>query len=377
MSNVNTTRTAPRRTLVSICVFIAASIATPVWAIEAPAAAPASEAPNVSAFHEKLTRSAHRRRFDDLKIDANVIDALTRADVANAVSSLTTRAEAGDHASNAALVRVQHWCTRLRPDQVGANPKMLESLNPFLSGEQQAEVAALLVTEREYQTSAQQSCRNARFDFRTIESQLREAADAGELVSATELAKLESNPTRAQALLEKAASANYAPAQYQLGVQRLMAVQRGETTANVSTIRVLLKQAGRVMPKAKLDLANCMAYGCDGHPADVASAAVFGMDAVRDGEFGAYPALIRMPWGARVPAEQRLAWQYFGMQLAQQGCYGDEHLAALRMLGESIAVYEKRLSADAQKQARELADQYWKTNGARAQREQRCDAPQA
>ena len=111
----------------------------------------------------------------------------------------------------------------------------------------------------------------------------------------------------------------------------LIAVQRGQTTENVSKIRELLKIAGRAIPRAKLDLANCMAVGCDGHPADALTARAFGIDAARDGEPTAFLSMVRMPWGARMPRAQLLAWQYFGDRLNEGGCMGD-HTSPRRSL---------------------------------------------
>src|SRR5690606_22439806 len=142
------------------------------------------------------------------------------------------------------------------------------------------------------------------FDYRLIEARLREAAAEGHPASATELAQFVRDPAQRQALLQAAMDKHYAPAYYAVATQLLMAVQRGETTQNVSSIREWLKQAGREVPKAKLDLANCMALGCDGHPADALAARAFGTDAARDGEPTAFLSMVRMPWGSRMSRSQ-------------------------------------------------------------------------
>lgn len=173
-------------------------------------------------------------------------------------------------------------------------------------------------------------------------------------------------------MLQGAADKGFAPAQYALATGLLMAVQRGDTTENVSSIRLLLKQAGRSLNKAKIDLANCMALGCDGHPADSAAAAAFGMDAARDGEPSAFLSMARMPWGARMNRAQALAWQYFGDRLSEAGCVGDAYVLTTINFDQSIRVLEQRQDAKFLEQARAQAEDLWRDNGERARREQGC-----
>ena len=144
-------------------------------------------------------------------------------------------------------------------------------------------------------------------------------------------------------MLQTAVKKNYPPAVYKVATNLLMAVQRGQTTENVSAIRELLKIAGRTIPRAKLDLANCMAVGCDGHPADAMTARAFGIDAARDGEPTAFMSMVRMPWGARMPREQLLAWQYFGDRLNEGGCMGDQYVPTTLAFGQTIQLLERVL----------------------------------
>ena len=357
----------------------------PAYGIEAPSkitTAPSTTAPTAPTdtaattdpqqLQPQLVRVSHRQRFANLKVDASVVEALARADVASAVAQLSAKAEANDPATNIALIRVQHWCSHIPPRDRHRDPKLLEQLRPQLSEPEATRLQKLVDMELDYEAAASRSCQQARFDYRLIEAQLRETADAGEPMSVTELARLETRPARVEELLQQAASKNYAPAQYALAMHRLIAVQRGEQTENVASIRVLLKQAGRSSSQAKLDLANCMALGCEGHPGDVAGAVVFGLDAARDGQRDAYASIARMPWAARLPMDQRLAWQYFGQRLNEAGCFGDHYLPMFRLLRENVVAYEKASGSRLQEQARKIAEQYWQDFGTRAQREQQC-----
>src|SRR5690606_24049649 len=182
---------------------------------------------------------------------------------------------------------------------------------------------------------------------------------------ATELAVFTRDPARKKALLETAATKGFAPAQHILAQQRLIAVQRGETTEDVGSIRILLKQAGLSINKAKVDLANCMALGCDGHPADAAGAAAFGTDAARDGEPSAFLSMARMPWGMRMPRVQMLAWQYFGDRLSESGCVGEGYLNATMTFDQAIRALEQQLDPNGLEQARERAESLWRDHSQR------------
>lgn len=330
----------------------------------------ASSAPET--LQPQLARVGHRQRFTDLTIDAVVVEELARADVKSAVARLSAKAAAGDASSNIALIRVQRWCARIPPRDRHRDTQLLERLRPQLGEAEAARLQTVVKLELDYAAAALTSCQQAQFDYRGIESQLRDAAAAGEPKSITELARIEQQPARAEELLQQASDKNYSPAQQALAMLRLIAVQRGERTDKVDSIRALLKQAGRTSPRAKLDLANCMATGCDGHPNDVSGALVFGMDAARDGERDAFTSIARMPWAARLPIDQRLAWQYFGQRLNEAGCYGEEYVPTFGALRENAIAYEKVTKPDQQAQARKLAEQYWQEFGSRARREQRC-----
>src|SRR4029079_8563579 len=146
---------------------------------------------------------------------------------------------------------------------------------------------------------AASSCPTLRSDYQCRGTALRAAADAADPASATELAQFLRDPAKREAMLQTAVKKNYPPAVYKVATNLLIAVQRGQTTENVSQIRELLKIAGREIPRAKLDLANCMAVGCDGHPADALTARAFGIDAARDGETTAFPSTRTTPRGGR------------------------------------------------------------------------------
>ena len=283
--------------------------AGPAMSIEAPkpqVAAPAPSKPEAArpaitpsdetAFYSVLQRVAHTRNFTGLSISADVIDALAQGNADVAISKLSAQASSGKLPENIALVRLQHWCNRMFNSRAADPQTQINNLPPTFSAERATRAAGVLIAEEKYRGRARESCGKAEFDFNGIESRLRAAAENGDPASATELSQFVRDPKHREALLQSAVDKNFAPAVYTLATSRLMAVQRGETTENVASIRLLLKQAGRTLPKAKIDLANCMALGCDGHPADAGQAQAFGLDAARDGEPTAFPSIVRMPW---------------------------------------------------------------------------------
>jgi hypothetical protein len=325
-----------------------------------------------SAFNQVLQGSAHHRNLVGLKIPPDVIRSLARGDAVGAIGLLSKQAAGGSNDDNIALVRIQHWCNRISNARVADAKTQIAQLPPALSPHRAARAAGVIVADEKYRQTARESCRRAQFDFQAIEGRLRQAAEAGDPASATELAQFTRDPARRQAMLQGAADKGFAPAQYVLATGLLMAVQRGDTTENVSSIRLLLKQAGRSLNKAKIDLANCMALGCDGHPADSAAAAAFGLDAARDGEPSAFLSMARMPWGARMNRSQALAWQYFGDRLSEAGCVGDSYVLTTINFDQSIKVLEQRQDAKFLEQARAQAEDLWRDNGERAKREQGC-----
>lgn len=344
----------------------------------APAEAP-PEAPPITVaptdetqFQQTLQRVSAFRDFRGLKIGDEVIDQLARGEADKAVASLSTLAAQGDRDANIALVRIQHWCNSVsqsrQEDWQAQLPQVAKQFPPERAGR----VAGVLKAEAEFSPRAKAGCSQARFDFGGIEARLRAAADAGDPASATELAPFVRDPAKREALLQSAMSKNYAPAMYAAASMLLMAVQRGETTENVSKIREYLKVAGRSMPKAKLDLANCMALGCDGHPADARTALAFGLDAARDGEPTAFLSMVRMPWGRQMPRVQALAWQYFGDQLNEAGCMGDAYIVTSLGLAQSIPMLEKGQPTQILDAAKSQAETLWKDNGERAKKENGC-----
>ena len=340
----------------------------------APAAAPsvAFTPTDESAFDLTLQRVAHRRNLANLSIAPDVIDALARGDIDVAVAALSTQASAGKSDANIALVRLQHWCSRIVNSRPGDPQAQVNKIGAAVSAERLNRIAGVLIAEEKYRERARGGCSKAQFDFGAIESRLRAAAQAGDPPSATELAQFVRDPQQRASLLQSAVDKNFAPATYTLATSRLMAVQRGETTENVASIRLLLKQAGRTMPKAKLDLANCMATGCDGHPADTASAQAFGLDAARDGEPTAFPSIVRMPWARRLTRVQMLSWQYFGDRLNEAGCTGDAYVGSAVGFDQAIKALEKSQDAKVLEQSQNEAEALWSANGGRARREQGC-----
>jgi hypothetical protein len=327
-----------------------------------------------SAFYQVLQASAHHRTLTGLKIPSDVILALSRADAAAAVSLLNQQAVSGGTDENIALVRVQHWCNRISQSRAPDAKAQISKLPPTLDPQRAARAAGVIIADEKYRQAARESCARAQFDYRGIEARLSAAADAGDPASATELAQFTRDPARRDAMLQLAADKGFAPAQHALATARLIAVQRGETTENVGSIRLLFKLAGRSLNKAKVDLANCMALGCDGHPADAAGAAAFGMDAARDGEPSAFLSMARMPWGMRMNRAELLAWQYFGDRLSEAGCVGESYVMATITFDQTIKALSQRQDGKFLEQSRAQAEELWRDNGERAKREQGCDA---
>lgn len=338
-------------------------------------AAPAAIAPSdETQFYRVLQRSAHHRNLMGLQVSSAVLDTLARADIAGAVAALSSQATAGSKEANIALVRIQHWCNRFAMARTPDAQTQIAKLPPSLAPERAARAAGVIVAEEKYRQAARESCGRAQFDYAGIESRLREAAAAGDAASLTELSQFTRDAARRQEMLQAAADKGFAPAQYALATSRLLAVQRGQTTENVASIRLLLKQAGRSLNKAKIDLANCMSIGCDGHPADAGTAQAFGIDAARDGEPGAFLSMARMPWGMRMDRAQFLAWQYFGDRLSEAGCVGEGYVAATIAFDQTIKALEQRYPS-AIEQARVRAETLWRDHGERAMREQACSPP--
>lgn len=354
--------------IVSLAAALAAHSAEPL--MEGPAAHAGAE--DEPGFFRRLARAAHHQAFVGLTIPAEVMDALVEARADAAIAALGGRAAEGDHDANIALVRLQHWCNRL-VSQGDLDPQaQIDRLDAQLPPARVARAAAVLRAQADYRRRAATACRGAQFDFRGIEARLRNAAEEGHPASALELSRFTRDPDRRSAYIQAAVAQHYGPAVHALAVERLSAIQRGESTEDVASIRLLLKQAGRSVSRAKLDLANCMSLGCDGHPADAAGARAFGIDAARDGEAGAFLSMARMPWGRGLSRVQMLAWQYFGDRLNEAGCGGDAYVTNAMTLSRTIEALEARQDPETLADARERAETLWRDNGARAMREQGC-----
>jgi hypothetical protein len=326
------------------------------------------------AFYEKIQRVTAHRSLRGLKIPAEVIAELGRGNADSAVATLSRAASEGNKEADIALVHVQHWCNAVSSQRAPSDPKA--AIAKVVQGQpdqRAARVAGVMFAELDYVQRARASCSKARFDYTGIEARLRSSADAGDPASATELAQFLRDPAKREAMLQSAVKKNYPPAVYKVATNLLIAVQRGQTTENVSAIRELLKIAGRTIPRAKLDLANCMAVGCDGHPADALTARAFGIDAARDGEPTAFMSMVRMPWGGRMTRQQLLAWQYFGDRLNEGGCMGDVYVPTALAFGQTIGMLERNADPRILEEARTQFETLWTEHGARAQKENGCE----
>jgi hypothetical protein len=378
---MNTGRIARTGTLAAL--WLAASAA---HAIEAPKPqpAPAEQAyqtapPEVNitptderAFYEKVQRVTAFRSMRGLKVPADVIADLGRGNADAAVATLSNLASTGNNDANIALVLVQHWCAAVGQQRAGDPKEAIAKLVKNQPERRAARVAGVIYAEVDYMQHARAGCAKARFDYTGIEARLRSAAAAGDPASATELAQFLRDPAQRDAMLQSAVKKNYPPAVYKIATNLLIAVQRGQTTENVSQIRELLKIAGREIPRAKLDLANCMAVGCDGHPADALTARAFGMDAARDGEPTAFTSMVRMPWG-RFTRQELLAWQYFGDRLNEAGCMGDQFVPVSLAFGQTIQLLQRALDPQGLDDARTKAEALWSEHGVRAMKENGCE----
>jgi hypothetical protein len=337
-----------------------------------PAAAVEVPAVDDKVFYDTLRRSTQQRNMANLRIPDEVILALARGDADVAVNMLSSAAAKGGNEANIALVRIQHWCNRVMSSPAGDVQAQIDKLDTSLPPQRRARAAGVLREEARFKEVASAGCRKAQFDYQGIEARLRAAADAGDPASATELSQFLRDPVRKQAMLKAAAAKNYAPAMHALATARLVAVQRNENTEDVASIRTMYKQAGRYMSKARLELANCMAVGCDGYPPDAAAATSFGLDATRDGEPSAFLSMVRMGWGVRLGRTQVLAWQYFGDRLNEAGCMGDGYVSTMISLNQAIKSLEQGQDPKIAADARQQAEEFWRDYGARAQKEQGC-----
>jgi hypothetical protein len=325
------------------------------------------------AFYEKVQRVTSYRALRGLKIPPEVIADLGRGDADKAVATLSGIASQGNNDANIALVHVQHWCNAVSSQRAGDPKAQIAKLVQGQPEARAARVAGVIYAELEYMQRARANCAKARFDYTAIEARLRAAAAAGDPASATELAQFLLDPAKREAMLQTAVKKNYPPAVYKVATNLLIAVQRGQTTENVSQIRELLKIAGREIPRAKLDLANCMAVGCDGHPADALTARAFGIDAARDGEPTAFPSMVRMPWGARIPRPTLLAWQLFGDKLNESGCMGDQFVPTALALTQTISMITRVLDDEELEETKKQFDALWAEHGTRAMKENGCE----
>lgn len=323
-------------------------------------------------FQQLLQRVATFRNMRGLNVSAEAIDQLARGDADKAVASLSALANQGNRQANIALVRIQHWCNTVSSARQQDLQAQITQVGKEFPPERAARAAGVIKAEAEFMPRAKAGCSKANFDYRGIEARLRAAADAGDPASATELSQFIRDPAKREAMLQSAISKNYGPAMYVSATNLLIAVQRGQTTENVSKIRELLKTAGRSLPKAKLDLANCMALGCDGHPADSRTAQAFALDAARDGEPTAFLSMVRMPWGRQMTRVQVLAWQYFGDRLNEAGCMGDAYVMTSLGFAQSLPMLERGQPAQVLEAAKTQAESLWKDNSERAKKENGC-----
>jgi hypothetical protein len=325
-------------------------------------------------FQQLLQRVTTFRNFRGLNINAETIDQLARGETDKAVASLSALANQGNKNADIALVRVQHWCNTVSSARLPDTQAQIAKLPKEFAPERAARAAGVMKAEAEFMPRAKAGCMKARFDFGAIEARLRAAADAGDAASATELSQFVRDPAKREAMLQSAIAKNYGPAMYVAATSLLIAVQRGDTTENVSKIRELLKTAGRTLPRAKVDLANCMALGCDGHPADARTAMAFGLDAARDGEPTAFLSMARMPWGRQIPRTQLLAWQYFGDRLNEAGCMGDAYVMTSLGFSQTIPALERGLPPETLQEAKTQAETFWTQSGERAKKENGCSS---
>lgn len=325
------------------------------------------------AFYEKVQRVTAFRSLRGLRIPPDVIAEIGKGNADTAVALLSNAATQGNNEANIALVHVQHWCSAIFQQRPGDPKAQIAKLVKDQPPNRAARVAGVIYAELDYMKRAADGCRKAKFDYTGIEARLRDAAATGDAASATELAQFLRDPAKRAEMLQTAAKANYPAANYKIATNLLIAVQRGQTTENVSKIRELLKIAGRAIPRAKLDLANCMAVGCDGHPADPLTARAFGIDAARDGEPTAFVSMARMPWGARIPRPQLLAWQLFGDRLNESGCMGDQYIPTTLAFGQTIGMLTSVLDNEDLEETKRQFDALWAEHGTRAMRENGCE----
>lgn len=326
-----------------------------------------------TAMYAQMYRVSTKQIMLELTLPEAVKQQLRDGDIDKAVDALNKLNASGDETATLALMRIARNCNRINSVASAPPVEKLDNRYDNIPPERAARILGVMKARHAKAKLLQASCVRAKFNYAEIQNQLGAAAENGKPASVVEAAKFTNDPKQRTALLEAAAAKNFLPGMYALAVDRLYAVQRGDTTENVSSIRTLLKQAAREYPTAKIQLANCMSTGCDGHPAEPANAAVFGVDAAKDGEPTAYASMAYMPWGVQFTREQLIAWQLFGDKLNEAGCFGEHYEELASQFLDTTARLEKGLPSDAVKRGHDLADQYWTQFSPRAKREQGCD----
>jgi hypothetical protein len=367
--------------IASGCLSLIASAASAIQSPSAPPPQKPPEAPAVinvqpadeTALYTTIWRVTLKDTFRETPITDDVMQRLQADEIDTAVELLNKLADKGDENANLALVRLQKLCSAMSSLAGNANAEAMAKMVAQLPSERAARVLGMTQAQVARAKVVRDRCQRADFNFNVVGERLQRAAAAGKAASQFEASRYTNDPKQRMALLDSAVAQHYIPAMYALGAERLYAVQRGDSTENVSSIRALLKQAARDYPTAKVSLANCMALGCDGHPAEPANAAVFGVDAAKDGEPTVYVSMARMPWGVQLTREQLLGWQYFGDRLNEAGCLGQLYPTLVVQFVDIIGQLEKNQKPDVLKHGHELGDQYWTDFSARAKRQQGCE----
>jgi hypothetical protein len=83
--------------------------------------------------------------------------------------------------------------------------------------------------------------------------------------------------------------------------------------------------------------------------------------------------MVRMPWGARIPRSELLAWQLFGDRLNESGCMGDQYVPTSLAVSQTIGMLTRVLDNDELEDTNNKFDALWAEHGVRAMKENGCE----
>ena len=320
-------------------------------------------------FVRELLRSEVRSDYAGVELDSATLDLLAAGNVAEAARVLEARAAGGDRAANLALSTLQE-CSTVATDavqQLEANE--WRGVSRDLTAARRGRIELALDARRRLAEATARSCGQATFDRTAIAQRLQAAADAGDEASLRRLGEETTDPQARLKLWTSAAMLGYPPAQVDLAQH----YRREFLTAQRSggRMKFWLDVAARNSAAGKLLMAECQMNGCNGQPADAASAARLLREAAAEGDLEALDRLGSPEGEATI--EERVAWAEFRDRLNEAGCYGASEYPRVSVASWRMQQQNSASSPYVQDQERTLSEQYWREHGAKARRALECE----